>query len=339
MLSRKSFRGGLITDDNGEIFIPWTLFAGESERNFIVTEVVPPPGFNLANPNWQIVTMIAGHNHTLVFQNRRMPYIEIIKIDAVTGAPVPGAWFEVYYLGASPGTGAGNIGTPGLISGNPFITDQNGRIRIPHNYSGRFRITEIRAANGYWLDPLEQNRTWIIEVRDNEDYTLVVENTMLPTLVIRKRNAITWQGIYMTRFRVQFEVPNSPSIITLGYFNTDRNGYIIIPFVNVGWYIITEVRAAPGMTLPSNPVSRVFLRPGDNTYEYFGQIRNMPGITRQTHPTVFWGVDEPSEPQPPTQPTQPEQPQPPTTPQRPEITPQLLQAIHAAIALMRSMRE
>ena len=255
------------TDSNGRIVIPQIMGHNETERTVIVTETIPPPGFNLAVPNHRRVVMRAGEDNTVVFENTRMPYLEIVKIDEVTGDPVPGAWFHIEYLGASPGTGTGNIGTPGPLTGNPFVTDQRGRIRIPRNYSGRFLIREIRAANGYWLDPLEQNRTWIIELRDNEDYTLIVENIMLPTLVIRKRNAVTWQGIYMTRFRVQFEIPNSPNINLIGYFNTNREGYIILPFVDVGWYIITEVRAAPGMTLPSNPVSRVFLRPGQNTYQ------------------------------------------------------------------------
>jgi hypothetical protein len=271
-----------------------------------------------------------------------MPYLEIIKVDAVTGEPILGAWFEIYYLGASPGTGSGNIGPTGPLSGSPFMTDQNGRIRIPRNYSGRFLVREIRAANGYFLDPLEQNRSWIIEIRDNEDYTLAVENTMLPTLVIRKRNAVTWQGIYMTRFRVQFEQPNSPNVQLIGYFNTDRNGYIIIPFVNVGWYVITEVRAAPSMTLPTNPMSRIFLSPGQNTYQYIGAIRNMPGITRDSHPTLMWPQSEGQEPPPDEPTTQPQNPptEPPneTHPLRPELTPELMRTIMQILEMLRQMR-
>jgi hypothetical protein len=319
------------TDGGGRIVIPQILGNNESERTVIVTEISPPPGYNLANPNWQRVTIRAGEDNVITFDNERMPYLEIIKVDAVTGEPIPGAWFHVEYLGALQGTGNGNIGPVGPLTGNPFITDQNGRILIPRNYSGRFLIREIRAANGYWLDPLEQNRTWIIEIRDNEDYTLVVENTMLPTLVIRKRNAVTWQGIPMTRFRVQFEQPNSPNVQLIGYFNTDRDGYIIIPFVNVGWYIVTEVRAAPGMTLPSNPVSRIFLSPGDNTYRYIGAIRDMPGITRHTHPTLLWPVIE--EVPPPTPPTEAPRPQ------RPELTPELLQTILQILDMLRQMRD
>ena len=198
------------TDNQGRIVISEILGDNEFERTVIVTEISPPPGYNLANPNWQRVVIRAGEDNVVTFDNERMPTLTIQKVDARTGYPIQGAWFEIEYLGATAGTGSGNIGPSGPLTGNPFITDRNGQIVIEGVYSGRFRIREVRAANNYFLDPLEQNRTWIIEVRDNEDYTLVVENTLLPTLVITKRNAITWRPIPMTQFRVEYEIPNSP---------------------------------------------------------------------------------------------------------------------------------
>ena len=199
-----------------------------------------------------------------------MPTLTIQKIDARTGYPINGAWFEIEYLGATAGTGSGNIGQSGMLTGNPFVTgrvgNRDGVIIIEGLHSGRYRIREVRAANNYWLDPLEQNRTWIIEIRDNEDYTLIVENTLLPTLVITKRNALTWRPIPMTQFRVEFEVPNSPSVQLIGYFMTNNQGQIILPFVQSGWYRVTETRPAFGMTLATNNNFRVFLQPGDNSY-------------------------------------------------------------------------
>jgi len=256
----------LVTNENGEIHLPWTLFEGQAERTFLVTEEIPPQGFNLSNPNWQTVTLIAGHDNTVLFQNRRMPNITIEKRDARTGYPIIGAWFNVEYLGAVGGTGIGNIGQPGLLTSNSFVTDSQGRTVINAVHSGMYRITEIRSANNYWLDPLEQNRSWIITVRDNEDYTLRVENTLLPTLVITKRNALTWRPVPMTQFRVDFEVPNSPNVQHVGYFMTNMQGQVILPFVQVGWYRILETRPAPGMTLGTNNSFRVFLQPGDNSY-------------------------------------------------------------------------
>jgi len=253
------------TDESGRILLPETLFADNPERTLIITEIVPPPGYNLADPNWQRVTMREGEDNVVVFENTRMPTLTIQKIDAMTGFPIQGAWFDVEYLGATGGLG-GNIGPSGPLTGNPFITDQHGRIVIESVYSGRYRIREIRSANNYWLDPLEHNRTWIIEIRDNKDYTLVVENTLLPTLVITKRNTLTWRPVPMTQFRVEYEVPNSPHVRHVGYFMTNVQGQIILPFVQVGWYRVTETRPAHGMTLATNNSFRVFLQPGDNSY-------------------------------------------------------------------------
>ena len=259
------------TDAQGRIILAEILGDNEFERTVIVTEISPPPGYNLASPNWQRVVMRAGEDNVITFDNERMPTLTIQKIDARTGYPIQGAWFDIEYLGATAGTGSGNIGPGGMLTGNPFITDSDGRIVIHGVYSGRYRIREVRAANNYWLTPLEADRTWIIEVRDNEDYTIVVENTLLPTLVITKRNALTWRPIPMTQFRVDFEVPNSPHVQHIGYFMTNMQGQIILPFVQVGWYRVTETRPAFGMTLAVNNNFRVFLQPGDNSYSLIQQ--------------------------------------------------------------------
>ncbi|MCL1842999.1 MAG: SpaA isopeptide-forming pilin-related protein [Defluviitaleaceae bacterium] len=233
----------MITNANGEIHIPWTLFEGEAERTFIVTEVVPPPGFHLADPNWQVVTMIAGYHNTVLFQNRRMPDLTIIKRDQRTNEAIEGAEFTIYKI-TEPGRG--------YITDNPFITDSSGRIHLQGLHYGRYRVVETRAAQNYFLDPLEQNRSWIIEIRPNEDYVLSVFNTLLPSLVITKWNMLTMRPVPMTHFRVEFEVPNSANVVEIGRFVTDSNGQIILPFVDVGWYRITEIFPAPGMALNVN---------------------------------------------------------------------------------------
>ncbi|MCL2400834.1 MAG: SpaA isopeptide-forming pilin-related protein, partial [Defluviitaleaceae bacterium] len=254
----------LVTDTNGRIIIPWTLFEGESERVFIVTEVVPPPGFHLSDSNRQVVTMQAGHDNTVTFYNRRKPTITIIKRDARTGEPIEGAEFNIEKID-EPGRGP--------LTGNPFRTDSQGRITLPFQHAGQYRITEIRAANNYWLDPLEQNRSWIINVRPNEDYVLHIENTLLPTLVITKWNMTTMLPVPLTHFRVEFEQPNSPNVVHIGDFVTDAQGMIVLPFVQPGWYRITEIFPAPGMALNANNSYRIFLNPGDNTYTLLPYLR------------------------------------------------------------------
>jgi len=258
------------TGADGTVTIPWTLFEGNAERTLIVTEIVAPLGYHLADPNWQRVTMRQGENNVVTFENTRMPTITIQKRDAVTGEAIPNAEFTIEKLD-NPGRG--------MLTGNPFRTDENGQIVLPYKYAGTYRIIETRAARNYWLDPLEQNRSWTIQVRENEDYLLIVENTLLPTLVITKMNALTHRPVPLTHFRVEFEVPNSANVRLIGNFVTDRNGQIIIPFVDVGWYRITETRAAPGMALNVSNSYRVFLAPGDNTYQLLDRIMGMESQT------------------------------------------------------------
>ena len=44
------------------------------------------------------------------------------------------------------------------------------------------------------------------------------------------------------------------------------NGRIKLPYVEPGWYIVTETIPAQGYQKPTNPVTRIYLNPGDNSY-------------------------------------------------------------------------
>ena len=250
------------TDENGAVHLPWTLFEGQNERTLIVTEQIAPPGFHLSNPNWQRVTMRAGEDNIVTFENRRMPNLTIHKTDAITGVNIQNAEFTIERL-SQPGAG--------MLTGNPFRTDAQGRIVLPDLPAGIYRIIETRAARNYWLDPQLANRTWTIEIRPNEDYLLQVQNTLLPTLVITKMCAVSFRPVPLTHFRVYYEVPNSPNVVVVGNFITNSNGQIILPFVDVGWYRFIETRPAPGMSLATNNSFRVFLSPGQNTYQLMRQ--------------------------------------------------------------------
>jgi len=227
--------------------------------------------FVMQNPNdtdgWQdiifyVPEILAHATYTWDYE----PTITIDKRDSVTGEPIEGAYFNIEKID-DPGRGP--------VTGNPFRTDSNGRITLPFQHAGMYRITEVRAALNFWLDPLEQNRSWTIHVRPNEDYLLLVENTLLPTLVITKWNMLTMRPVPLTHFRVEHEVPNSPNVVHIGDFVTDMNGQIILPFVAVGWYRVTEIFPAPGMSLNRNNNYRVFLNPGDNTYRLLSYIRGV----------------------------------------------------------------
>ena len=269
------------TNAQGQIVIEEILINDDLERTLIVTETIPPVGYNLSKNPSQTVTIRAGEDNIITFENKKRPSLNINKLDKVLGIAIKDAVFEVEYLGPTGSAPSENVGPTGPLTGSPFRTDNTGWIRIPFSYSGRYRIREIGSAPDYWLDDLISNREWIIEVRDNEDCTLTVENTLLPSLVITKRNAVTLKPVPNTEFEVRYEVPNSPQIINLGRHLTDTNGEIILPFVSVGWYQIEETRPANGMTGGSNNLYRKYLSKGDNSY----QLINMGAIASDSWAT------------------------------------------------------
>ena len=229
-------------------------------RTYILREIVAPDGYILITEPREIV-LSPGDENSVVFQNHRIPALTIQKNDAVTGDAIANAEFTVERL-SQPNAG--------MITGNPFRSNAQGQIIINGLQPGIYRIIETRAANGYWLNPQVSERTWTITIREGENYTLTVENTLLPTLVITKMNVITNRPIPNTHFRVEFEVPNSSNLQLIGNFVTNASGQIILPNVQPGWYRVTETRPAPGMQMPTNPVTRIFLNPGQNTYQLIG---------------------------------------------------------------------
>jgi hypothetical protein len=99
-----------------------------------------------------------------------------------------------------------------------------------------------------------------------EPTELVFENLLKPTLIFIKRNGLTGRGIDTATYKVEFEAPNG-GIAHLGTYKT-KCGLIVIPYVQPGWYIMTETIPAPGYSLPTNPVQRMYLAPGANSYTY-----------------------------------------------------------------------
>lgn len=240
------------TDVNGVIEIPFMEVG-----SFKITEIIPPAGYNLSDPNYKIINLIAGKNNTVTFENTRRPSIIIHKVDARTGENLKGSMFEIEKL-ENP--------NKGLLTGNPFTTDERGIIDIPNMGSGSYKITEIKPSNGYYLP--EDKNAKIITIKENEDYTLKIENTKLPTIIIDKVDGLSGKGIPNTTFEGYYFVNNAPYgyVEAIGTFKTDKNGQIVIPNSKVGWYRFVEVRPTSGYSKPTKNEIVKFFAAGDNAY-------------------------------------------------------------------------
>ncbi len=147
-------------------------------------------------------------------------------------------------------------------------TDSEGKINLTDIPEGTYTITETSAPSNYIL---ESSNTKTIRIKwnggDNQDgqYELIFENTLKPTLVINKLSATGGFGLKGAKFTVEYRQDDG-GLKSLGTFTTDDNGEIVLPYVENGWYAITEVKAPTGYQVPSNPVKNIYLNAGKNSY-------------------------------------------------------------------------
>lgn len=231
-----------VTDETGTVVIH-----DLDEAVYTVEEVVAPDGYAIDPDSHKDIALEWGKTKTLVFSDTRKPALEIIKVDAKTEEPLANAKFKITKT------------EDDTVS--EYVTDENGKITITDLQEGIYTVEEITAPDGYILDTQHKE----IELSAGDSKQLVYENTRKPGLIITKTNALTEKPVPNTTFKIEYEGENG-GVVPLGTYKTDENGQIILEDVNPGWYIITETRPAQGMSLPSNPVTRKYLAPGENAY-------------------------------------------------------------------------
>ncbi len=231
-----------VTDKTGTVVI-----RDLDESVYTVEEIEAPEGYRIDPESHKDISLEWGKTKTLVFTDTRNPALEIQKIDSQTKEPLAGAKFKVTRT------------EDNTVS--EYLTDKEGKITINNLTEGIYTVDEITAPTGYILDVQHKE----IELEAGKLKTLVYENTRKPTLIVTKTNVLTEKPVPNTTFKIQRETENG-GVITLGTFKTDKNGQIILKDVDSGWYVITEIRAAEGMGMPSNPITRKYLAPGENAY-------------------------------------------------------------------------
>ena len=237
-----------VTDETGTVVIH-----DLDEAVYTVEEIEAPDGYAIDPDSHKDIALEWGKTKTLVFSDTRKPALEIIKVDAKTEEPLANAKFKITKT------------EDDTVS--EYVTDENGKITITDLQEGIYTVDEITAPDGYILDTQHKE----IELSAGDSKQLIYENTRKPDLIITKTNALTEKPVPNTTFKIEFEGENG-SVVPLGTYKTDETGQIILEDVNPGWYIITETRPAQGMSLPSNPVTRKYLAPGENAYLTAGSV-------------------------------------------------------------------
>ncbi len=228
--------GEFITDENGRIVLDG-LTPGTTVT---AREVKALEGYVLDGQPKSILIK-AGEVQTLRFYNVKQGTIVVKKLDKQTGKPLAGVEFQITYSdGSYLDDDYGHLSSKGL-----YKTDTNGEIRIS-GVVGTLVITETKPLPGYVMD--EGTRTQTVKVNASDTQTITVYNTKVGGLTIIKKDEETGKRIS----GVQFEIRKLNGEI-IGTYTTDRSGVISLPEAEKGWYQVTELKAAKGYQLDSQP--------------------------------------------------------------------------------------
>ena len=236
--------GIFVTDENGEIRINGL----EPGKSVIVTETRAPDGYEIDTQS-QTIQIQAGRTVSLTFKNEPRGALIIQKRDRVTGQPLAGAQFRVTTASGCEVGLDGVIGDSTLTQAGIFETDANGEIRISNLTPGAYVLTELQAPEGYTIDNPSTN---VVIGEGGDTQTVVITNTPKGGLLIKKMDSVTKEPLSDVTFKVT-TADGAVVGTSNGEYRTDSNGYISIPDLEPGTYIVQEVQAKSGYLLDDTP--------------------------------------------------------------------------------------
>lgn len=216
---------------------------------FRVTELSVPAPYYLPDKDAdreQTISLNAGDEKKLVFENHKAPELTIYKVDSVAGAPVEGARFHVTYTSTGEAADA-----PESYDFGEILTDANGEIKLHEQgqrlYPGEFTIEEVAPAPGFQLrEPTKQT----VILHGGESKTVQFENVPLNAIIVEKYDSVTGEALAGATFQLRFLGGTSGTGGTIiGQKVTGKNGTAIWTGLTAGTYILEEVDPADGYSI------------------------------------------------------------------------------------------
>lgn len=233
-------QGGIFkTDSNGEIRIS-NLAPGA----YVLTEIKAPAGYVMDSPSTNVVIGANGDTQTIVVTNTPKGGLLIRKIDSVTGKALSGVKFKI-----TAANGELIPDNEGLTSSNGlYTTDENGQIYLRKLNPNTYVVTEVETIDGYLLNAAPQT----VVVSEADTQVLTFTNMPLGGLLVKKMDSATKEPLADVIFKITRTdgtvVGNSN-----GEYRTDERGFISLPDLEPGSYIVREVQARPGYLLDDTP--------------------------------------------------------------------------------------
>ena len=281
--------GIYVTDENGEIRIDGL----EPGKSVIVTETRAPDGYEIDTQS-QTIQIQAGRTVSLTFKNDPRGALIIQKQDRVTGQPLAGAQFRVTTASGCEVGLDGVIGDSTLTQAGIFETDANGEIRISNLTPGAYVLTELRAPDGYTIDTPSTN---VVIGEGGDTQTVVITNTPKGGLLIKKMDSVTKEPLSDVTFKVT-TADGAVVGTSNGEYRTDSNGYISIPGLEPGAYIVQEIQAKSGYLLDNTPKTITVKDHQTYTLEVFNQpkgglvINKLDSVTHEPLEGVEFTITE-----------------------------------------------
>ena len=230
--------GDYTTDENGKITIEKAP-AG----TYKVQEVATLKEYILNDKPLEI-EHTTDKDTSVTVENTKKPGLSITKIDAETKKPLSGAVFKLTRAN-------------GDVIREDITTGEDGTAFVEGLDAADYIVTEITAPGGYILD--KNPRT--ISLEQGKTYTLTIENTKKPGLLIKKVDAQTSKPLA----GASFKVTRGDGSVVRENVVSDADGIVHLAELDTGTYIITETKAPSGYVIDETPKT-VELRAGQ-TYE------------------------------------------------------------------------
>ena len=229
-----SFSTSATTDNHGRIFLE-SIPVG----SYKVTEINVPSHVILC-PIPQEVALKPGETSTATFFNALKPSLEIRKVDSVTGDPIKGAKFQIWY-------GSNHTDTGELNDLGTYFSDASGKIILPEIKDGWYKVTELEPASGY---AIKEPATQECFISGGESKVLTFENTPLSAIIIRKVDSESGQPLEGAWFRIRYLGGTSGTGGTVvGEYRTSSNGTIVATGLKAGTYVCEEISAPDGYVI------------------------------------------------------------------------------------------